>query len=122
MIINTKIKETFKEIAEQSLKYANTPDQEKKYFKRLMKVFNDDLTEEEQLFVFKMIMEQLHFRNIITDPDNVIQIHNIKMKTITYIFLLTITLTIIIAMIFKVNNGLNSVVDVFVNILKLLAI
>ena len=33
MMISKKIKETFKEITEQNVKYMNTPDKERKYLK-----------------------------------------------------------------------------------------
>jgi hypothetical protein len=46
MIVNTKIRDTFKEIAAEHIKYINTPDEERKYFKRLLTIFKEKLTEE----------------------------------------------------------------------------
>ena len=103
MMISKKIKETFKEINEQNVKYMNTPDKERKYLVRLLGVFKNTLTEQEQIFIFKIILEQIHYRNIITDPDNIVQIHNIKLKTITYVFLLTVILILLVAALFKVE-------------------
>lgn len=122
MIINTKIKETFQEIATKTIEYGNTPDKERKYLKRLLYIFKKDLTEDEQLFLFKLMIEQLHFRNIITDPDNVVQIHNVKLKTITYVFILSIFFMIVVAALFKVNDSLNGVLSVFQNVIKILAL
>lgn len=122
MIINKKIKDTFKEITEQNIKYMNTPDKERKYLKRLLDVFKNSLTEEEQLFLFKIILEQIHYRNIITDPDNIVQIHNIKLKTISYVFFLTVVIIFLVAILFKVNDGLNEVVSMLDNVLKLLTL
>lgn len=122
MIINKKIKETFDKISEESIKYSNTPDKKRKYLKRLLKIFNTNLTEDEQIFIFKFLLEQIHYKNIITDPDNVVQIHNIKLKTITYIFFLTIVLAVIIAILFKVNDDLNNLIVMLTNVFKILSL
>ena len=122
MLINKKIKETFKEITEQNVKYMNTPDKERKYLVRLLGVFKNTLTEQEQIFIFKIILEQIHYRNIITDPDNIVQIHNIKLKTITYVFFLAVVIILLVAALFKVNDSLNGLISMFGNVLKLLAL
>lgn len=122
MMISKKIKETFKEITEQNVKYMNTPDKERKYLKRLLNVFKNNLNDEEQLFLFKVILEQMHYRNMITDPDNIVQIHNIKLKTITYVFFLTVVIILLVAALFKVNDSLNGLISMFGNVLKLLAL
>lgn len=122
MLINKKIKETFKEITEQNVKYMNMPDKERKYLKRLLNVFKNDLSDEEQLFLFKIILEQMHYRNLITDPDNIVQIHNIKLKTITYVFFLAVVIILLVAALFKVNDSLNGLISMFGNVLKLLAL
>ena len=122
MIVNKKIKDALKEITEQNVKYMNTPDKERKYLVRLLGVFKNTLTEQEQIFIFKIILEQIHYRNIITDPDNILQIHNIKLKTITYIFLLTVIVILLVAALFKVNESLNGIVSMFGNVLKLLSL
>ena len=122
MLINKKIKETFKEITEQDVKYMNMPDKERKYLKRLLNVFKNHLSDEEQLFLFKIILEQMHYRNLITDPDNIVQIHNIKLKTITYVFFLAVVIILLVAALFKVNDSLNGLISMFGNVLKLLAL
>ena len=122
MLINKKIKETFKEITEQDVKYMNMPDKERKYLKRLLNVFKNHLSDEEQLFLFKIILEQMHYRNLITDPDNIVQIHNIKLKTITYVFFLAVVIILLVAALFKVNDSLNGLISMLGNVLKLLAL
>lgn len=122
MIVNKKIKDALKEITEQNVKYMNTPDKERKYLVRLLGVFKNTLTEQEQIFIFKIILEQIHYRNIITDPDNIVQIHNIKLKTITYVFLLTVIIILLVAALFKVNESLNGILDMFGNVLKLISL
>ncbi|NTW91113.1 MAG: hypothetical protein HGA35_04195, partial [Erysipelotrichaceae bacterium] len=66
MIVNRKIKDVLKEITDQNVKYQNTPDKEKRHLKRLLGVFRNSLTEDEQLFLFKIMLEQMHYRNMIT--------------------------------------------------------
>lgn len=122
MVINKKIKETLREITEQNTKYMNTPDMERKYLKRLLGVFKNSFTEDEQLFIFKIVLDQMHYRNMITDPDNIVQIYNIKLKTITYIFFLTTIIILLIAALFKVNESLNGIIDMFGSVFKLLAL
>lgn len=122
MIVSKKIKETFKEITEQNVKYMNMPDKERKYLKRLLNFFKKNLNDEEQLFLFKVILEQMHYRNLITDPDNIVQIHNIKLKTITYVFFLAVVIILLVAALFKVNDSLNGLISMFGNVLKLLAL
>jgi len=122
MVINKKIKETLREITEQHTKYMNTPDKERKYLKRLLGVFKNNFSDDEQLFIFKIVLDQMHYRNMITDPDNIVQIHNIKLKTITYIFFLTTVIILLISALFKVNESLNGIIDMFGNVFKLLAL
>lgn len=122
MIVNKKLKDTLKEITDQNVKYMNSPDKERKYLKRLLNIFKNTLSEDEQLFMFKIVLEQMHYRNMITDPDNIVQIHNIKLKTITYVFFLTVVLVLLVAALFKVNDSLNGIIGMFGNVLKLLAL
>lgn len=122
MIINKKIKETLKEISDQTNKYMNTPNKEYKYLLRLLKVFKNSFTEQEQIFILKNILEQINYRNIITDPDNIAQIYNMKLKTVTYVFLLTIIIIFIVAILFKTNEHLNRLIDIMGNILLLLSL
>lgn len=120
MIVNPKLKEVFKKISEATIKYMNSPDNERKYLLRLLKIYKEKLTVEEQLFLFKFLLEHLHFKFILTDPDNILQIHNIKLRTITYIFILIIILLITIAILFKTNDSLNNIILMFSNIFKFL--
>jgi hypothetical protein len=122
MIINPKIKALFKEVSSQSIVYANTPDKERKYNKRLLKLFKEQLTEEEQLYVVKSLFESLHYKNIVTDPDNVLQLHNLKLRTFMFIFFIVSLFAVLISVLFKNNASINSLLSVFANIFKILNI
>lgn len=122
MIINPKIKALFKDISSQSVAYANTPDKERKYNRRLLKIFNEQLTEEEQLYVMKSMFESIHYKNIVTDPDNVLQLHNIKLRSYMFIFFIVSLFALLISMLFKSNASLNGLIGVFSNIFKIINI
>ena len=122
MIINPKIKGLFKEVSVQSIAYANTPDKERKYNRRLLKIFKEQLTEEEQLYVMKSLFESIHYKNIVTDPDNVLQLHNIKLRTFTFAFFACSLFALLISALFKNNTSLNGLLDIFSNIFKILNI
>lgn len=120
MIINPNIKRLFKEVSTQSIAYANTPDKERKYNRRLLQVFKEQLTEDEQLYVVKSLFESLHYKNIVTDPDNVLQLHNIKLRTFTFGFFIVSLFALLISALFKFNTSLSGLVGVFNNIMKIL--
>lgn len=120
MIINPNIKKIFIEIHNQAIHFANTPDQERKYLKRFLDIYKNKLTEEEQLYLFKLIVESLHYKSIVTDPDTVLQLHNIKLRTYTYIMLLAIVVILVIASIFKVNDSFEHITTLMSNIFKIL--
>lgn len=122
MLVTENIKSTFKDIGQQTVNYLNKPDDCRKYHKRLLKIFRENLTEEEQLFVMKALFEHVHYKNIVTDPDNVILLHNIKLRTMLMGFLGTTIVLIISAILFKTNDSLNNLVQMIGNGFKLFSI
>lgn len=122
MIVNPKIKTLFKDISNQSVAYANTPDKERKYNRRLLKIFNEQLSEEEQLYVMKSLFESIHYKNIVTDPDNVLQLHNIKLRSYMFIFFIVSLFALLLSTLFKSNASLNGLLGVFTNIFKIINI
>ena len=96
MKVNKNIKNMLKEISERSVEYANDPNNERKYIRRILKLYTDVLTEDERIYVFKSLMEDLRYKNLATDPDNLIMMHNIKMRswfTASFIIVVLISLT-----------------------------
>lgn len=122
MVINPDIKKLFNSISTQSVHYANSPDKERKYIRRLLRVFKSQLTEEEQLFLIKSLLESISYRSIVTDPDNIIQIHNIKLRTYTFLFFLFCLGAILVSALFKTNESIGSMVEFFSNVFKILSI
>lgn len=122
MMVNPKIKELLQEISNKSIEYGNEPDKDRKYLKRMLNIFNKQLTDDEQLFVFKLMLEQIYYKNIIADPDNINQLNNIRLKTYSYIFLLSLLFLVVTAGLFKVNDSLNNIGNSILNIMKVLTL
>ncbi len=122
MIVNKKLKIAFQEMSEKAIEYANTPNKERRYLKRWLNIYKHHLTENEQLYILQELLEQARYRSIISDPDNVAQIYNMRLKTYTYIFLLSFTFLIVAGIIFRSHNGINNVIDGLIHVFKLLSV
>jgi len=122
MIINPKLKETFKDIEKQAVKHGNTPGATNKYLRRLLNVYKKHLTEDEQLYVLEYILDNMHYRNIVVDPDNVLQMHNIKLRSVFFIFILIVLGLVVVAALFKTNEGINSMLEIGSNIIRVLGL
>lgn len=118
MIVNRKIKEMFKEISVETVKYMNSKDTERKYIRRLLNIFKTQLNEEEQIFIVKTILEFIHYKNIVIDPDTIITAANIKLRTYFFIFVLIIIGMFTVAILFKTNESLNEIVPLILNVLR----
>lgn len=122
MIVNRKIKEMFKEISVETVKYMNSKDTERKYIRRLLNIFKTQLNEEEQIFIVKTILEFIHYKNIVIDPDTIITAANIKLRTYFFIFVLIIIGMFTVAILFKTNESLNEIVPLILNVLRVMGL
>lgn len=120
MNINPKIKLTLAEIAEQSVKYANTKDARKRYHRKLLKLFKESLSEDEQLYVFNNILEEITYKNIMVDPDNLLTLANIKLRTILGIFVMVILTMAVGSYLFGTNEQVTLIGDSIGKLLKIL--
>lgn len=105
MRINRRIKQTLSEIAKESVRLHNEPDQQLKYIRRILGIYQNHLTDEERVFLIKYIIDLLHYRNLSIDPDNMLTISNIRIRTIFFIFVCSIVLMIAAAVLFKTNTS-----------------
>lgn len=121
MRINKQIRETFNEIAIQSLNYANNPDKDYRYIRRLLKQF-DKFSDDEKIYIVKEILEQIRYRNIITDPDTVLNLSNITLRKHTLIFLLIAALMILASFLFHTNKFVDDIYTAFGKIITILFI
>jgi hypothetical protein len=122
MIVNPSIKQIYREISEQTVRYNNTPDKDRRYIKRFVHIFKNELSEDEQIYLAKSLLESLNYRNIVTDPDNVLLLHNIRLRSVTYVFFVVASLMLLGAALYKTNDTLNGILEALSNVLKLLSI
>jgi hypothetical protein len=122
MRVNKEIRNTLIAIADESIKYANAPDAKKTHIKRLLRVFNKCLNEEEQVFIIAFMLENIHLTSVITDPDNMLAIQNVKLRNYFFKFLSVLILIIVAGMIFTGEVSIDSVTSFFANFFKLLTL
>lgn len=89
MRVNTQLKQTLIEIADKTIEYSNEADTQRKYLRRILRTYKNTLKEDEQMYVLKVISEMIHYRTIATDPENMITLSNIKLRSYLTIFLLS---------------------------------
>ena len=88
MRVNKRIKETLREITTEAIKYHNENDKQRKYIRRILGLFKETLTEEEQIYIVKIILTELSYKSLVTDKDTLLTIYNLKNRTIFFSFLL----------------------------------
>ncbi len=72
-----------------------------------------------ELLLYLVIIEVVFvFMDSIGDGESAL----IVIKTITYVFFLTVVIVLLVAGLFKVNDSLNGLISMFGNVLKLLAL
>lgn len=89
MRVNSQLKKTLIEIADKTIEYSNEVDTQRKYLRRILRTYKNTLKEEEQMYVLRVISEMIHYRTIATDPENMITLSNIKLRSYLTIFLLS---------------------------------
>ena len=122
MNVNPKIKLMLAEIAEQSIKYANTKDERKKYQRKLLKLFKQSMSEDEQLYVLNTILEEISYKNIIADPENMLTVGNIKLRSHFMIFVMSIIVLLLASYLFGTNDEIKAIGDGLGKLLKILGI
>lgn len=122
MLVNKDLTKFLTTLADESIKSSNNEDLNRASLKRALVFFKRRLTEEEQLILLKIVYENLHYKNIVTDPDNVLTLHTIRMKNVTYVFLMIIFILVIAAILFSTNQSLMNFVSVLQNGFRLLGL
>lgn len=122
MNVNPKIKLMLAEIAEQSIKYANTKDERKKYQRKLLRLFKQSMSEDEQLYVFNTILEEISYKNIIADPENMLTVGNIKLRSHFMIFVMSVIVLLLASYLFGTNDEIKAIGDGLGKLLTILGI
>lgn len=122
MKVNPEIRKTLAEISTHAIQHANTPSDDYKHLRRLLRVFEKNLTEEERVFLFKTLLEFIHYRNVMVDPDNLLMLSNIKLRTYVFIFILSVAAMFVAAALFKTNSALNGLMEMLGMFMKMLSL
>lgn len=122
MRVNPKIKELLKEISKESIEYANSGEGQSRYLKRFLKIFDNQLTAEERVYLLSAILEFVHYRNITTDHDTLMTLADIKIKIFMGMATIVVIVMVIAAILFKTNEGLNKVVDLLLEFSKIFSL
>lgn len=122
MNVNPKIKLMLAEIAEQSIKYANTKDKRKKYQRKLLRLFKQSMSEDEQLYVLNNILEEISYKNIIADPENMLTVGNIKLRSHFMIFVMSVIVLLLASYLFGTNDEIKAIGDGLGKLLTILGI
>jgi len=122
MNVNPKIKLMLAEIAEQSIKYANTKDERKKYQRKLLRLFKQSMSEDEQLYVFNNLLEEISYKNIIADPENMLTVGNIKLRSHFMIFVMSVIVLLLASYLFGTNDEIKAIGDGLGKLLTILGI
>lgn len=122
MRTNPRIKQTLSEIAKESVSLHNDPERQTKHIRRMVKMFDKHLSEEEKIFLVTYLMDMLHYRNLSIDPDNMLTISNIRIRTIFFVFICTVVLMIAAAALFKTNTSVMHLGNMFFKFLLMFSI
>ena len=123
MKINPNIRAMFAEISKKAIDQSNSvQSSDYKYLRRMLRVYKTHLTEEEQLYLLNTALELIHYRNIMVDPDNLLIISNIRLRTYVFIFLLSMVTLITAAILFRTNSTLNGLVEFLARLVKIFSL
>jgi len=122
MRVNPLIKEVLSAIAKESIINSNTPNGNRKYIKRFIDIYKNKLTEEEQIYLTEYILENIHYKTIVTDPDNVITMHSIRARNVTYVFIMVFITIILAGIVFRTNDTINGAVEAIYNLIVFLSL
>ena len=111
MKVNPLISKVIAEISKESVRLANNPTAHYKYVRRILRVYDKTLNEEDRIFVMNQLLEMIHYKNATLDPDNMFTAANIRFRSWSYLTFLIVVIMIIAAILFKTNSSLNLIVD-----------
>ena len=122
MIVNKKISELLEEISNRSIEHANTKDEQRRYIKKLINIFINVLTYDEQVYLVKYFLDNIHYKNILIDPETMLAVNNMRLRTIFLVFLLTTGTVVLGVAVFGKLSFLPGILDVFGHLLGFLSL
>lgn len=122
MKVNPEIKKTLSEISSESVKLANNPTVHYRYIRRILRVYEQRLKEEDKVYLMNIMLEMLHYRTAMLDPENMMQAANIRIRTILFVAMMVILIIIVAGIVLKTNDSLNGIVNYFLTISKAISL
>ena len=110
------------EIAKDAVTHANTPAKNYRHYRRLLQLFNSSLNDQERIYIVSIIFEMIHYKNVMVDPDNLLTISNIKLRTILFTFLLGMVFLVSGAVLFRSNHSLNGIMNMIDGFMKIFSL
>lgn len=123
MIVNPKINEFLKLVSEETIKFENSKDiipVKRTVLYKFLRFYKNQLNENEQVFLMYYLLNSLYHKNMIIDPETILMIHNIKLRTIFTIIFGIIFILITAALLFKTNNSMTEIIKILEHILDVI--
>ena len=80
------------------------------------------MKEEDKVYVLNTILEMVHYKSVLLDPENMMQAANIRIRTIFFVAVMTVMVIIVAGVVLKTNDSLNGLVDYFLTISKAISL
>lgn len=122
MIVNKQITAVMEEIAKNATTLSNTRMEQYRYLRRFAQVFSKTLTEEERVYILAMMLEMLHYKNVMKDPATINELNNINMKNKLFMFMLFAVGVVLLGVVFKSNASLSGTVELMKGLFELFVI
>ena len=120
MRVNKAIQTVLKEIQQEALNYANNPDQHRKYLTKLLRFYDQHLTQDERIYFFSEVLKNISINATINDDSFRANLFKLKFKTILYTIVGSAVVTLGIVDIFSDNSKLSEVTSFIQLVIKYL--
>lgn len=122
MKVNPEIKQVLATISKESVRLANNPTAHYRYIRRIVRVYENHLKEEDKIYLMNTILELIHYKSVLLDPENMMQAANIRIRTIFFVAVMIVMVIIVAGIVLKTNDSLNGLVDYFRTISKAISL
>lgn len=122
MKVNPEIKNALSAISSESIKLANNPTVHYQYIRRILRIYEKHLKEEDKVYLMNTLLEMIHYRTAMLDPETMLQAANIKMRTIMFTAMMVVAVILVAGVVLKTNDSINGIVDYFLTIAKAISL
>ena len=111
MQVNPKIRELFKEISIRAIELSNSKDENRVYLRRLLSIYKNDLTDNEQIYILNQFLKEISFKEAGNDIEKIHAIYAIRTKFAFQLIVGVVGLIFVAGIVFRTNPYINSIVD-----------